>query len=533
MFLKNKKVKFVLVSLIILIFAFSSIAVGQSNKSSKLHVEYSKNGYSSAAPLVSRPREDFPPFDTNAQWLGVLEGSWYKIGEKLGKGVRDRINYTFDAWYSICEEQYGKDNTLSFLEKYEEQIRLFNPDFIDFMEGMAKGAKQGLAKSIYAEQFTDYEMVLLINTFSPMYRRLPEDAMDQIGATELERLIAIEEKERLYEEHNCTGVAFLPEATANGKLVTGRNTQAGDQVGLYTYAYIAKPENGKSFFTVAYAGTLTGLAIVNEDGVYLGHFAASGPDRAFAPPWYFLLANAAINSSTMEEAVELLTVGPKHYHTADRKILLCEGPLFWQVSDLENASVIERTARSYAVRYPGDHGEDGFIVCANNPYAEQTYDIINNLTDIPMQERMQLYDDGEHPKPGTFTRYWSLYWSAVYSRNRADTGMIKGHHFLAGHHWYDREGNKTEFVRTEDVRGADPNVVGEWFPVSHYTTSSTVCSHAGGWPDQYRHQVPTSTVFTPADMKVEFTQYNPCHWVGEWDSVIFYRVPHKGQGRTP
>jgi hypothetical protein len=96
----------------------------------------------------------------------------------------------------------------------EEHNRLYAPNLMEAVRGEAEGAAEALAKSKYADALTDYEKVVFINNHG--YKGKPP----------------IED---------CSCIALLPPATADGKLIVGRNTQSGKGIGNYGVAYAVVP----------------------------------------------------------------------------------------------------------------------------------------------------------------------------------------------------------------------------------------------------------------------------------------------------
>ena len=112
-------------------------------------------------------------YEPRARFLGVLRGSWYEIGHQVGTKAGDLVRWVSDVWWKQHTEQYGLDNTMKALPLYEAQIAALNPELIQFMKGIAKGAEVELDKSPYAKSSSHYEKVLNTNIFDAWSYRHP------------------------------------------------------------------------------------------------------------------------------------------------------------------------------------------------------------------------------------------------------------------------------------------------------------------------------------------------------------------------
>ena len=74
----------------------------------------------------------YPSFPDRAKWVGLLSGSWEKMGETLGARAGDKVRVTSDIWWGkICQAK-GKAHTLEAMKLYEGQIAALDPGQIDF-----------------------------------------------------------------------------------------------------------------------------------------------------------------------------------------------------------------------------------------------------------------------------------------------------------------------------------------------------------------------------------------------------------------
>ena len=129
-----------------------------TQQKSKVGVEYVRGGRCPVHQLIEVP-EGYPKCPDHPIWLGVFEGSWYDIGRQYGasEGVRTYITNVFDYWFGLVRagSGYVRSNALSgsselraaakgftlekiksTLQTLEEQVNLYEPNFMAAMEGI-------------------------------------------------------------------------------------------------------------------------------------------------------------------------------------------------------------------------------------------------------------------------------------------------------------------------------------------------------------------------------------------------------------
>ena len=436
-----------------------------------------------------------PRVDKHARWLGHLKGHWQEIGREYGERCGDLMRWIYDKWigWAIINPKGKKNSILTIVEdayKYEQHIRLLNPGLVAFMKGIADGAGRELDRAEHANTCSNYEKVLFMNCYSLIRRNSPV-AQGRWG--------------------ECTGLAVLPKASKEGKTLVGHNTQYGLSMGLYAVTYIASPEGFNTFWSLAPAGNITWNVQMNDKGVVIAEFAGGKGDDALGVPSFLLQTDAIARANNLQEAVDILTLGNEDYRNqSGRKTVLREGGGNWIVADQGNACVVETTGRRYAVRFPGDLGEKDFLIGSNIQFCSFSFDEENVKTDIPMS-KFGCDEGGDLPVPGPCTRYWSLYWGAMHNYGRMDEELLRSAQFLAGHHWYDRSGNRIDYVKDEK---------GQWIPVHYAHDHSTVCGHSGGYPEKFNNECPFSKIASVDDKIISWTLGRACSWEGDWDSVV-------------
>lgn len=455
--------------------------------------------------------EGYPKVSSHALWLGHLKGSWSDIGFAYGERIGDNIRYVLDYFLDRTINKGNRNgdkldlkHILEDCRLYERQVYALDPGLIDFTSGIAEGARKYFSKSQFADKLTDYEKVLFINCF-PSLSLIHPDVESHLRAQKFGTL-----EEEPY--HDCSGIAVLPEATETGKTYVSHNVQHGYGIGLYAAAYAATPPTGHTYWTIATSGMISFNTMFNDKGVsvlHMGGAKTQDPDD-FGVPNRYALIDMIAHSDNMKEAVDRITLGPEVYRRkTGRKTMLRDGGKNYLVAESGNACVAETTARRYAIRRPGDLGEKGFIVGTNHQYSRESYNEESELEDFTLASQPTLEEEPT-PGPGTVSRFWTLYYEATYNRGKIDDQSMQN--FMRAHHWYNRDGSRTDFIA---------NGEGNWTPTQYAHDHSTVCGHGGGYPEKYNNEMPMSKLFITEDREVRWTLGRPCSWEGKWDSMVF------------
>ena len=342
--------------------------------------------------------------------------------------------------------------------------------------------------------------------------------------------------------HECSCVAFMPVATVDKKVIVGRNSQGGFGIGNYGVAYAAiPPAPGHPFIVNTYAGVMFCLGIASDSPLFIGSNAGVGPARTGVDK-SFLIAKAAIYGNDSTEAIDLIVHGSEEYRKATgRKTTRRAYPNIFTIADKESVQVLETLVNRWAVRRPGDFGERDFIVATNHQLCEYSYDENDVKTDVPMYDESVCkqfggckkemdpklkdkvfagYDtkDLVIPSPtegllGSWTRYWALYWSAMYNHGKVDMKKLQGSDFLGSRFWYDLNGKKVEYQIDPETKS--------WTSVYYLYPHSTVEGTDGGYPEKYNNEIPGSLAYSPADRDAYWELYKPSMWEGDWERLIF------------
>lgn len=456
----------------------------------------------------------YPPFPDRAKWIGMLTGSWLKIGESLGARAGDKVRVTSDIWWrNICSCK-GKTDTLKAMKLYEEQIAILDPGQIDFLKGVAKGAAPWLSQSIYAELnhelFADnYWRVLAASIWDCWYWGTPE----------------------FPKQGGCNSIAMLGVATSINKTIVTHSRHTPHDGLCYQQACIIKPPEGNSVWTVAPTPAICGNLVINEKGVSISHHAGGmtnpksleypgGPFKAnaFGVPWLNLILYAAIHANTAKEAIEILTIGPQDYlERTGKKTILRDGRWNWMVTDSNTLAVVEASANRYAIRYAGEYlGTDwnnkNYIACANHALCEYSYDENNIRTDIPMTIfNVKI--------PGTLSefsedRFWTLMWDLKERYGLIDKYLAQ--HILKSTYFRDKGTGKI----FQCAQKAD----GEWDLYAHVKAGVQGMMINSGLSEGTN--ICGVAILDGFNSIASWNLGNPFDWEGAWDEYHFTKRPN-------
>ncbi len=227
-------------------------------------------------------------------------------------------------------------------------------------------------------------------------------------------------------------------------------------------------------------------------------------ERSFGVPWPVVSFMISAYANNLQEAVDMITIGTSEYREkTGRSTLLRARQNSWVLADNKQAAVVEATAHRYAVRYPGDNGEDGYIVAANHFVSNFSCDEENRHTSFPMTK----FGD-EVAQGGSALRYYTFYWLTKLNKGSIDVDMIK--EFAESHFYITKEGVRVDYVW---------NAEHGWLP--SYLGSRTVCTHQG-YPEAYKGNTVNTTIADLTNLNVHWSLGRPCEWIGPWK---FYTIP--------
>lgn len=205
----------------------------------------------------------------------------------------------------------------------------------------------------------------LMNRSKELWSRVPEDYKRELTTLAKEsnlsrdELFTVNVLPDLYRNISCSSLIVLPERSASGKMVFGRNLDFFSPRKLYRFTVVKVyyPEGKRHrFVSIGFPGFVGCLTGMNDAGLCLAvHEVHLSADRSpiYSPegvPYSMMLRRVMENCSTVEEAVELLKQTPR---TTLLSIALC---------DRNHAAVAEITPRQVVVR----ESENGVCICTNH-----------------------------------------------------------------------------------------------------------------------------------------------------------------------
>jgi hypothetical protein len=164
------------------------------------------------------------------------------------------------------------------------------------------------------------------------------------------------------------------------------------------------------------------------------------------------------------------------------------------VAHPREACVAEATAHRYAVRCPGDHGEEGYIVPANHFLCDFSYDEDNKITQSPMTK---FGNEQTRSTP----RWYTLWWLAKRQRGSIDVDMVRD--WLSSHFFIARDGQRVDYIW--DSRHG-------WIPA--HLGGCTVFNHGDNYPDRYFGSTTDSKIAVLNDNVVYWSFGRPCEYNG-------------------
>jgi len=270
----------------------------------------------------------------------ILEGSDYQMGFQYGCQAAAFINKTIESKWASSLENFSREEVIKALKANQTFIKTYTPEWIEFMKGMADGAR----KKGFQITYTD---ILLINCTLPD----PETSPFPDGA----------EKETLPPKH-CSVCSAWGSATKEGQLI-GIDTLDSSEV-PYAVVIAAFPDRGNAYICGADAGEIGDHFLMNNKGLFIGNSGGGGSprpeDSSYGLAWSCSLPYLARFSDNAIEARDLILNWqiniPENFHFVDTQ---------------GNAFVVEKTAALQCVRKPGDFGEEDFLFSTNNYLCEK------------------------------------------------------------------------------------------------------------------------------------------------------------------
>jgi len=446
-----------------------------------------------------------PKYYPSGKDLGVLTGSWYDMGVQYGERSGREIVDFFDYRFGSHVEKYGMKHLLEDISRYEAQAKLFFPEGLEFARGIGDGAEKFLSQSKFHADVSNYLKIVFMNCDNCLYYGHPGPADADHGLAP--NMIAdVRDPSPVMDA--CSMIALLGSkgATADGTSMLVHNNDGDFIDETWRYTYIAAPTNGNAFFSSTTPGKFFDIMGANNQGLAMALTVGGNKtwlpsqniyERAFGVTFQYILLKALSTAKSVPEALELVTVATPEYRKATgRKTLLRTRHNNYIMLDKNEAVVVEVTANRYAVRRPGDNGEDpGYIVATNHFVANHSYDANNEKTDFPMA----FFGDDEYA-PLSATRYYTGFWQAKMNFGKLDADKIRK--IWTSHSYITKKGELVEKLTNGK----------EWLPA--HLASRTICSHDGGYPETYIGSTTDTKIVTVDFNQVRYSVGRPCEYVG-------------------
>ncbi|MCX7142757.1 MAG: C45 family autoproteolytic acyltransferase/hydrolase [Proteobacteria bacterium] len=209
-----------------------------------------------------------------------IEGSAGECGEQHGVGAADRVARSIEIYLAA----FGRQTTLTLADVRErargfaQQIEQIDPDILAELKGIAAGSKQL------------FEDIVAINCRTEL---LYGDKAGTRPATE------------------CTTVVALPEATAERRILIGKNWDWRDAC-VDSVVILKVAQRGKPRLSLMVEAGMVGRDGFNEHGIaVIGNLLVSHHDKGRTGVPIPILRRRILHSTTYCEAIETLVRSPR------------------------------------------------------------------------------------------------------------------------------------------------------------------------------------------------------------------------------
>lgn len=201
----------------------------------------------------------------------------------------------------------------------------------------------------------------------PRYREELDAAGKAVGLTddELGSLYVANAMVELRRMGGCSGLLVMPERSANGEMIFGRNLDFPNIANLYQLGLVTvyRPQGRHAFASIGFPGMVGVISGMNDAGLCLATFdsyAAKDGSPMFNPqgvPLALLNRQILEECSTLDEARKLLEASKR---TTMMSLVIC---------DREHAAVFELTPKSVVQR----NAEQDVLICTNHFISPQLH----------------------------------------------------------------------------------------------------------------------------------------------------------------
>lgn len=205
--------------------------------------------------------------------LITVRGDYSSMGVEYGRLARDAVGQNLDFYQRIWTDHAGipSDGVLSWGDVFAEQVRAYNADIADLVEGVAEGAG------------VDRRLIFALNA-------------------KLELMYGSG-----YTDCACTSLAVLDSRTTNRHTLVAQNWDWHPDVGPNTVLLSTTDTDGFEVLTLTEAGQV-GKSGLNSCGIGVcANLLVSGRDAAGHGVPYAILLRGVLQSQTMSDAIRAVT----------------------------------------------------------------------------------------------------------------------------------------------------------------------------------------------------------------------------------
>ena len=479
-------------------------------------------------------------------WIGILQGTWEEMGIQYGQRCGKDIARNFDInWGKLVLEgttslwQQGRAGqeraqyAIAYLQRSFRELSYLRPELVEMLAGIAQGAADELDQCAHATACRHFDKIALANysgtsNFHPDWdfaNDRPARSRATHGNAAFVPLPGSGE--------DCNGFWVKAEATRTGHTYATRTAQSqhiqpggSGRERQVSYVAIPRDPSARVFWGNGRAGNLGGIGggLMNDRGVCCltsGAQYADAPrphkDETLAPGIrdFLLASSGVIFSETARDAVEMASVGTERYREqTGRKTVLRARGCNITFADAEDAFCLEQNARCYAIRRPGDLGEEGnnYLVHANHfKSSKGCYDENNVLH--PDRSMADFTPEKTERPDGSYYRFWSGMWLIRNSYGRIDDKLMR-EDLVASHYRYDEKG-----ARFDPDPDTGMPTAGGGLSEEQEGGHGTFCAHMKPCSSEHPLGVggnAETTVFDLTTREVWWVPVWPCHY-REWN----------------
>jgi len=278
----------------------------------------------------------------------VVSGSNYEMGYQYGLQAAPVIYQNLVLFKSRLLQAYGEETVIKDMRVWAYYLEKYDPGLKDWLEGIRDGCRERGFDVNYLDlvALTCYPAEMWCRPSVPYP---PETGVMGAASTSLSQSLTREMP------LHCTAFAATGSATKDGKPIVAITKMVPTEV-MQTLILIAFPDEGYSFIANPYAGAVVQNSGMNSAGFAWVLTAILGP-----PIWgvvtevYFHYLTQYCGSP--DEAIEYLISTPRAGVTGTFVMSASNGSI----------CVFESNSQVFAIRKPGDAGEDApFLVQTNH-----------------------------------------------------------------------------------------------------------------------------------------------------------------------